>query len=122
MATKRLTRPQRGEVWLVSFDPTRGAEIRKTRPALIVQNNIGNRWSSITIVAAISSRFEQPVRPVEVVIRAPEAGLNVDSVVLLNQIRSVDKERLIHRIGAVNAGTMERVDRALLISLGLAAV
>jgi len=120
MAAKaKITYPRRGEVYLVSFDPTVGAEIKKTRPALIVQNDIANRWSPITIVAAITSQFEEPLYPAEVLVKAPEGGLGVDSVVLLNQVRSIDKRRLIKRLGALKADTMIRVDRATLLSLGL---
>ncbi|MBI3454355.1 MAG: type II toxin-antitoxin system PemK/MazF family toxin, partial [Candidatus Rokubacteria bacterium] len=85
----KITRPRRGEVYLVNFDPTVGAEIKKTRPALVLQNDIANRWSPITIAAAITSRFEEPVYPTEVIVRAPEGDLEADGVVLLNQIRSV---------------------------------
>jgi|SRR5882724_5490726 mRNA interferase MazF len=114
-----VIRPKRGEIYLVSFDPTIGAEIQKTRPALIVQNDIANRHSPITIVAAITSRFDEPLYPTEVLIQPPAGGLAVASVVLLNQVRSVDKRRLVRRIGALTSATMERVDRALMISFGL---
>jgi mRNA interferase MazF len=115
----RVARPKRGEVWLVSFDPTIGAEIKKTRPALVVQNDIANRASPITIVAAITSQFEEPIYPTEVLIKAPEAGLTMDSVALLNQIRSIDQRRLVRRLGVVRPATMMNVERALMISLGL---
>jgi len=120
MAKKAKVRPpQRGEVHLVSFDPTVGAEIRKTRPALVIQNDIANRWSPITIVAAITSRFDEPLYPTEVLVRAPEGGLGADGVALLNQIRSMDRRRLIRRLGTLKPETMREVDRALLVSLGL---
>jgi mRNA interferase MazF len=115
----QLARPTRGEIYLVNFDPTVGAEIQKTRPALIVQNDIANRHSPITIVAAVTSQFDDPLYPTEVLIRSPEGGLTVDSVVLLNQVRSVDKRRLVRRLGALTPTTMERVTRALQISLGM---
>jgi mRNA interferase MazF len=115
----QLARPTRGEIYLVNFDPTIGAEIQKTRPALIVQNDIANRHSPITIVAAVTSQFDEPLYPTEVLIRSPEGGLTVDSVVLLNQVRSVDKRRLVRRLGALTPTTMERVTRALQISLGM---
>jgi len=121
MAAKRkVAVPQRADVYLVSFDPTLGAEIRKTRPALILQNDISNRNSPITIVAAITSQFEEPLYPTEVFVAAPEGGLTVDSVVLLNQLRSIDTQRLVRRVGRLSGETMRLVDRALLISLGLA--
>ena len=114
-----MRHPKRGEVYLVEFDPTRGAEIQKTRPAIIIQNDISNRWSPIVIVSAITSRGAEKVYPTNVIIRASEGGLFQDSLILLNQIRSIDKERLVRRLGKVRAETMNEVDRALLISLGL---
>lgn len=114
-----LTYPHRGEVYLVNFDPTLGAEIKKTRPALILQNDIANRHSPITIVAAITSRFDESLYPTEVLMRATEGGLTVDSVVLLNQIRSLDKQRLVRRLGVIKPATMEQVEQALLISFGM---
>jgi len=106
-------------VYLVAFDPTLGAEIRKTRPALILQNNTANRASPITIVAAITTKFDQELYPTEVLVQPPEGGLAADSVVLLNQIRSVDRRRLVRRIGRLMPETMHLVDGALMISLGL---
>lgn len=121
MATPRkIAAPRRADVYLVSFDPTLGAEIKKTRPALILQNDIANRHSPITIVAAMTSQFEEPLYPTEVLVKASEGGLTVDSVVLLNQIRSMDTQRLVRRLGRLTAETMRRVDRALVVSLGLA--
>jgi len=114
-----VIRPERGEVYLVNFDPTIGAEIQKTRPALVVQNDVVNRHSPITIVAAIISQFDESLYPTEVFIQPPEGGLSIPSVVLLNQIRSVDKRRLVRRLGVLTPATMERVDRAVLISLEL---
>ena len=114
-----VTLPKRGEVYLVCFDPTVGAEIKKTRPALIIQNDIGNRYSPISIVAAISSQFNDTLYPTEALITPPEGGLREPSVVMLNQIRSVDKRRLIKRLDTLTPATMERVDQALRISVGL---
>src|SRR6266496_6104010 len=100
---RQITFPKRGEIYLTDFDPTLGAEIQKTRPALILQNDVANRHSPITIVAAISSRFEDPLYPTEVLVRAPEGGLPLNSVVLLNQIRSVDKRRIKKRLGTLKS-------------------
>ena len=112
--------PKRGEVWLVSFDPTQGAEIRKTRPALVLQNDIANRASPITIVAAITSRSEERrLYPTEVRLAPPEGGLTRESVVLLNQLRSVDKRRLVKPLGGLKPKTLDDVERALRISVGL---
>ena len=116
---RRLSYPRRGNIYLVDFDPTIGAEIRKTRPALIIQNDIANRYSPITIVAAITSKFAIPPYPTEVILEPRETGLAQRSVALLNQVRSIDRVRLIKRIGRASAATMQRVDRALQISFGL---
>jgi mRNA interferase MazF len=123
MADRRAVNyPRRGEVHLVNFEPVIGAEIRKTRPALILQNDIANRHSPLTIVAAITSQFEEPLYPTEVLLKAGEGGTTKDSVILLNQIRSVDKRRLVRRLGTIRPESMRRVDRSLQISLGLIAI
>ncbi len=116
---QKITHPRRGEVYPVNFDPTLGAEIQKTRPALVVQNDIGNRHSPITIVAAITSQFTESLYPTEVLVRPPEGGLTTPSVVLLNQIRSVDKRRLIRRLGSLRRETIRQIDHAIQISLGI---
>lgn len=110
--------PTRGELYLVSFDPTLGAEIQKTRPALILQNDIGNQHSPLTIVAAVTSNVLRR-GPTAVLVRAPEAGLAVDSVILLNQIRTIDKRRLGKRLGLLRSATMKQVNQAIMISLAL---
>ena len=111
--------PKRGEIYFVNFNPTVGTEINKTRPALILQNNISNTHSSITIVAAITSKYDESLYPTEVLIKSPEGGLKQDSVVLLNQIRSIDKKRLMQRLGSIKEDTHQRVNKAIEISLGL---
>ncbi len=116
---KGVTFPKRGSMYVVRFDPTEGSEIAKTRPALIIQNDIGNRFGNITIVAAITSKFRLPLHRTNVLIKAPEGGLSVDSVVRLDQVRSVDKRRLLNRLGVLKPATMLKVDRAIKISLGL---
>ncbi len=99
MAAKRkLVQPKRGKIYLVSFDPTVGADMQKTRPALVLQNDIANEHSPITIVAAITSQFDDALYPSEALVQPPEGGLTVNSVVLLNQIRSIDKQRLVQRL------------------------
>lgn len=116
---QKVAVPHRGDIYLVNFDPTVGAEIQKTRPALVIQNEIGNQYSPITIVAAISTKFGLPPYPTEVVMEPADSGLPQTSAVVLNQIRSVDRQRLIRRIGKASPEVMERVDRAIQISLGL---
>jgi mRNA interferase MazF len=112
--------PRRGDIYLVEFDPGRGHEIRKTRPALVIQNDIGNRASHVTIVAAITSKLSPVPFPVDVTVAPSESnGLSVPSAILLGQIRSVDRDRLAKRLGSLDAATMRKVDQAIKISLGL---
>ncbi len=85
----------------------------------MIQNNIANEYSPITIVAAITSKFDDSLYPTEVFISALNSGLLKDSVVLLNQIRSIDRQRLIRRLGQVSDETVDAIDRAIQISLGL---
>jgi len=112
--------PKRGKVYLTALDPKLGNEIQKSRPALIIQNDVSNRLTHITIVAPITSTVRFPLNPVHVLLSADQStGLSVVSVALLNQIRAVDKRRLIRRLGAVDVETMDKVDEAIWISLGL---
>jgi len=119
MAKQQITFPKRGEIYLVNFDPTVGSEIQKTRPALILQNDISNQHSPITIVAALTSQFDIELYPTEVLINPPEGGLSYASVVLLNQIRSIDRKRLVKRLGIISEELMNSVNNAIQISLGL---
>jgi len=127
MATTRPVReashvsfPKRGEIFLTALDPTVGREIRKTRPTVIIQNDISNRLTDITIVAPISSTVRFPLNPVHVLLPADQrTGLSVPSVALLNQIRAIDRVRLVKRLGAIDIETLERVDEAIKLSLGL---
>lgn len=114
-----MNNPKRGEIYLVNFELTVGAEIRKTRLGLVLQNDIANHHSPITIVAAVTSKFDETLYPTEVLVTASEGGLSVDSVILLNQIRSIDERRLARRLGAISPATMKKVERSLRISLGL---
>jgi mRNA interferase MazF len=119
-AKKQIDNPKRGDIYLVSFDPTVGHEIKKTRPALVIQNNIGNQYSSLTIVAAIKSNISEASHPVEVRFKPSKVnGLNVPSAILLDQIRSIDKLRLVKKLGSLNHEEMVNVDQAIQISLGL---
>ena len=116
---KEIAFPHRGEVYLVSFDPTVGHEIQKTRPAVVIQNDVSNQYSPITVVAAISSQFSQPPFPREVVIEPADSDLPKRSAVIANQIRSVDRLRLQKKIGRLSRQNMERVGEAIKISLGV---
>jgi mRNA interferase MazF len=125
MATNRRTQPKtsqprRGEIYLTTLDPALGREIQKTRPALVIQNDISNRASEITIVAPITSTVRFPLNPVHVLLPAsPATGLSVTSVALLNQIRAVDGMRLIQKLGRIDEQILQQVDEAIKISLGL---
>ncbi|MFH1170319.1 MAG: type II toxin-antitoxin system PemK/MazF family toxin [Candidatus Vogelbacteria bacterium] len=120
--TKEVNWPRRGDVYLVNFDPTLGAEIRKTRPALVIQNDIANQWSSITIVAAITSYSVPEIYPTEVMVEAGEGGLRTKSIIKLDQVRSIDKQRLKYKLGQIKPNTLIAVNRALIISLELVAI
>src|SRR5580700_1082712 len=97
---QKVANLRRGDIYLCSFDPTVGHEIKKTRPALVIQNDVGNRYSPLTIVAAITSSLSDVPYPVEVVVDPTIGnGLDVRSSVRLDQIRTVDRQRLVRRLG-----------------------
>jgi mRNA interferase MazF len=107
----------------VEFDPARGHEVKKTRPALVIQNDVGNRYSPVTIVGAITSKLSPVPYPVDVTVSPTKAnGLTVTSAIQLGQIRSVDRSRLVKRLGALAQTSMHQVDEAIRISLGLVAL
>jgi mRNA interferase MazF len=110
--------PRRGDVYVVSIDPTVGAENRKTRPALVIQSDVANRRSPIIIVAAIISQFDLPLYPTAVPIDVPQGGSH-GSVGCPAQDPVHRYPRLARRLGRLRTETMERVDGALAISLGL---
>lgn len=112
---------RRGDIWTVDLEPVVGSEQGKARPALVIQNDVGNQYSPVLIVAALTSG-EEARFDVEVVVKAPEGGLQRDSLVLLNQIRTIDKRRLGRYWGHLPPPTMRRVDEAIKISLGLVPV
>jgi len=109
--------PKRGEVWLVNWNPAGGSEQAGKRPALVVQNDIGNEKASTTIVAAISSSVR--LYPMNVEINPPEGGLDRPSLIKTSQILTVSKERLEKLLGRLSNDKMEDVDKALKLSLAL---
>ena len=109
---------RRGEIWTVDLEPVVGSEQGKARPALIIQNDIGNQYSPVLIVAALTSG-ERARYDVQVEVKAPEGGLYRNSIVLLNQIRTIDKRRMGRYWGRLAPQTMHQVDRAIEISLSL---
>lgn len=111
--------PKRGDIYWVQLDPAIGSEISKTRPALIISNDIGNEHSDRVIVTPITSKGLSKTYPFEVAIPKGAAGLEEDSKILLDQIRTVDKMRLAKRVGRLSPEMMFNVDRAIHLSLGL---
>jgi len=109
--------PKRGEVWLVNWNPARGSEQAGKRPALIIQNDIGNEHATTTIVTAISTAIR--LYPMNVMLDPPQGGLNKPSIVKAGQILTVSKDRLEKRLGVVEQKKMEEVDKALRLSLAL---
>lgn len=110
---------KRGDVFFADLSPVRGSEQGGQRPVLIIQNNIGNKYSPTVIVAAITAKIAKTKLPTHVEVGASQVGLLKDSVVLLEQVRTIDKMRLIQKLGQLEEDVMTRVDKALIISLGL---
>jgi mRNA interferase MazF len=110
---------RRGDIFWADLDPVRGSEQGKNRPVLIIQNDVGNEHSPVTIIACITTNLSRKDYPTNVFISAKETGLTSDSVVLLNQIRTVDKSRLSKKAGRVPDYKMLEIDEALKISLDL---
>ena len=108
---------KRGEIYCTDLSPVVGSEQGGVRPVLVLQNDTGNRHSPTTIVAAITGCPTKAELPTHVAVRAD--GLRCDSVVLLEQIRTLDKSRLRERMGRLDESTMSAVDNALAVSFGL---
>jgi mRNA interferase MazF len=109
--------PKRGEVWLVNWNPARGSKQAGKRPALVIQNDIGNEKAPTTIVAAISSTVR--IYPMNVKVNPPEGGLDRTSIIKTSQILTVAKQRLEKRLGRLSKARMDDVDRAVKLSLSL---
>ena len=111
---------RRGEVWLVNLEPVVGKEIGKVRPCLIIQNDIGNERSPLTIFAPITGvKHLERHYPFQVFVPSGEGGLTKDCIILLDQIRTRDKSRIIEYVGKLSSSTMDQVDQAIKISLQL---
>jgi mRNA interferase MazF len=110
----------RGDVVEVNLDPTVGTEIKKTRPCVVVQNNVGNKYSRRTIIVPATDA-EHVAKPfaIHVPVTAGEGGFRKASIVLCDQIRAVDKSRLVRTLGRLSPSTMAKLDAALKISLAL---
>lgn len=111
--------PQRGEVYWLDFAPATGQEMTGKHPCVIVQNDVGNRFSGLTIVVAVTSNLRVASLPVGVLLPAGEGGLAKDSVAHCGHLYTVDKVRLGQRLGQLSSARMAEVDRALARSLGL---
>ena len=109
----------RGDIYYADLSPVVGSEQGGVRPVLIVQNDVGNRFSPTVIAAAITSQKDKARLPTHIRLQAVGSGLVKDSIVLLEQIRTLDKRRLRERMGRLDSASMDRVDRALQVSFGL---
>lgn len=110
---------KRGDIYYADLSPVIGSEQGGVRPVLIVQNDIGNKYSPTVIAAAITSQINKAKLPTHIEIGALEYGLAKDSVILLEQIRTIDKKRLREKIGHLDEELMEKVNNALEVSFGL---
>lgn len=113
------TNVKRGDIFYADLSPVVGSEQGGTRPVLIVQNDTGNRHSPTVIAAAITSQTGKTKLPTHIHLTGPDVGLTKDSVVLLEQIRTIDKRRLREHMGSLNHEMMNRVDAAIAVSFGL---
>lgn len=110
---------KRGDIYYADLSPVVGSEQGGIRPVLIVQNDVGNKFSPTVIAAAITSRQFKTNLPTHIQVDAQECGLSKDSIVLLEQVRTLDKKRLKEKMGNLDDGDMSRVNRALSVSLGI---
>lgn len=110
---------RRGDIFYADLSPVVGSEQGGVRPVLIIQNDVGNRYSPTVIVSAITSQIDKAKLPIHVELQAGEDGLDRDSVILLEQIRTIDKRRLREKIAHLEGPVMEKVNEALAISVGL---
>ncbi len=110
---------RRGYIFYADLSPVVGSEQGGVRPVLIIQNNVGNKYSPTVVVAAITSQIDKAKLPTHVEVNAQDYGLDKNSVILLEQIRTIDKQRLQEKMTELDDKMMKRVDEALKISLGL---
>ena len=110
---------KRGDIYYADLSPVVGSEQGGLRPVLIIQNDVGNRYSPTVIAAAITSRLSKTRLPTHIDVFADRVGLVKDSVILLEQVRTLDKRRLKEKMGHLDEGLMRQVDRAIAVSVGL---
>ncbi len=116
-----LTNIRRGDIFYADLSPVVGSEQGGLRPVLIIQNDVGNRYSPTVIAAAITSRMGKTRLPTHIDIHADRVGLAKDSVILLEQIRTLDKRRLKEKMGHLDGAVMTQVNNAIAVSFGLGA-
>ena len=114
-----LTNIRRGDIFYADLSPVVGSEQGGLRPVLIIQNDVGNRYSPTVIAAAITSRMGKTRLPTHIDVHADKMGLAKDSVILLEQIRTLDKRRLKEKMGHLDSTVMSRVNSAIAVSFGL---
>jgi len=114
-----VRRVKRGDVFMANLSPVKGSEQGGVRPVLVVQNNISNKYSPVIIIAAITSKVFEKEFPTNVFLRREDSGLLKDSTVLLNQIRTIDKSRLMKKVCSLDSDLVYKVDSSLRVSLGL---
>lgn len=110
---------KRGDIFYADLSPVVGSEQGGVRPVLIVQNDVGNRYSPTVIAAAITSQKDKSKLPTHIELQSQSCGLSRDSIVLLEQIRTIDKKRLKERMGKLDENYMNKIDHALQVSFGL---
>ena len=122
MESKKMINVRRGDIYYADLSPVVGSEQGGLRPVLIIQNDVGNKYSPTVIAAAITSRMGKTRLPTHIDIYAQKAGLAKDSVVLLEQIRTLDKRRLKEKMGHLDESMMTEINNAIAVSFGLGAV
>ncbi|MBR2454743.1 MAG: type II toxin-antitoxin system PemK/MazF family toxin [Clostridia bacterium] len=110
---------KRGDIYYADLSPVVGSEQGGVRPVLIVQNDVGNKYSPTVIAAAITSQQEKSRLPTHISVNGNQCGLSKDSVVLLEQVRTIDKQRLKERMGNLSTNDMNKINKALTVSFGL---
>ena len=110
---------KRGDIYYADLSPVVGSQQGGIRPVLIVQNDVGNKFSPNVIAAAITSQSQKTALPTHIKINSAKTGLQKDSIVLLEQVRTLDKKRLKSRMGALDSFSMNLIDKALSVSFGL---
>ena len=110
---------KRGDIYYADLSPVVGSEQGGIRPVLIIQNDIGNKYSPTVIAAAITSQKDKTKLPTHIQVNATGCGLSKDSIVLLEQVRTIDKQRLKEKMGHIDSHTMDMVNKAISVSFGL---